>query len=182
MTERMSREAAVAWVKAHPSETWNAAAAATRRSGSTLRRWCKAEGYEKPPAPNPVAAAVAKRARQRSAPRGTPAADLPIDDREQLVATIRKARTLYATVVDRLAAKVDELDETESVEIDRGAASLLKQLSSSMRDLVETHPGLMAEVDKAEGGSGVDHEGAERLATMYGVPLEEVYGGSVENA
>lgn len=164
----MSEPDAVAYCRANESGNWSDLAHATGWPITSLRVVCKKAGFKKTPNKPPVSAA--SRARE-----GTPAADLPASDRDELVETARLTRQAILHEVRAIRERQKRpsslvSDDKQLPAIDKNTAVSMNAMSGMLRNLLAAHPGLMAEVNKAEGGTSKDNdETARRLAEAYPV-------------
>ena len=166
MAARPDRDAVVARMKSEPPKTAAAWSADTGVKERTLRTWAKeagvklAENPHRPPPPGVSTPPAEKPAAATDARARAPAADLPADDRAQLVAVVRKlmggldawAERFHADAIAARDRKPEPADEVvkPAPALDVKSAAAARSASGVIRDLTDAFPGLMAVV-KADG-------------------------------
>lgn len=163
MAARPDRDAVVARMKSEPPKTAAAWSSETGVHERTVRSWAYAAGVKLAENPNrPPATGKAEKpdAPPSDARARAPAADLPADDRAQLVSVVRKlmggldawAERFHADAVAARDRKDDPADEVVKppAALDVKSAAAARSASGVIRDLTDAFPGLMAVV-KADG-------------------------------
>lgn len=155
------RASVLAWLAADDKRTAYAAGRHFDIPGDTVKRWRKEAER--------AAGVVVERKPGLPRTKGTPVADLPPDDRAEVVEFVRLSRRLALNVLGSCDAEVEAaLSKGRPARLDRDTFGAIKQLTGSIRDILDAHPGLMREVSKAE-GADTDDETARRLTEKYGL-------------
>ena len=170
MAPKPSREDVLAYVDATGCAAVEAAAHfGDRLSPNQVRAWLsrRRKSVAKPPAttpgaPEPARNAASQRGNAPPRPRGTPARDLPPDERQRAVRIVTDARFVTEHRLARLRKK---LEDGEDVEIDAREAQALLNLQRTAEVVLATHPGLLELTRDGVDGPGAAGGGdvAERL-------------------
>lgn len=158
-------EALLKWVVENPkanSADFTRAHGFTKSSGH--RAWTRIQK-----------AILAQRAGEHRA--RTPAARLPEQDRETVLATVRHAQSTLLRLARRLDAEVEKAEkEDRPARLDRDTTQAMLSLQRATAGLIETHPGLLELAREAEDEKATDDD-LDGILAALGVPAEPGPGG-----
>ena len=154
------------WAQTHPDATADDLASYLGVARKTASRWhakLRAEGLlrRKPATPEKLASLAV------TAPRGTPAVQLPADQREAASSTVQTLYRLLRLNAERLLAHFEADPDLVIGPDDQRTMAALRALQQTATGLVDAHPGLLAMTETTEGAGGAMTE--SDLATALDV-------------